>query len=73
MKQVISLFFLILLFFSVSLAAYERRELKSLQVTGAPVPEIVNPKNDEPAVVSNNGLQSFCWTCEEVKAGCCEH
>jgi serine protease Do len=67
MKQVISLFFLILLFFSVSLAAYERRELKSLQVAGEPVPEIVNPKNDEPAVVSNNGLQSFAGLVKRLK------
>jgi hypothetical protein len=57
MKQVISLFILILLFLSVSLAAYERRELKSLQLASHQVTEAA--KEDEHVVEVNNGLQSF--------------
>jgi serine protease Do len=67
MKQVISLFILILLFFSVSLAAYERRELKSLEVASDPVPEIANAKDDEPVVQQNNGLQSFAGLVKRLK------
>jgi serine protease Do len=67
MKQVISLSILILLFFSVSLAAYERRELKSLQVASDPVPEIANAKDDEPVVEQNNGLQSFAGLVKTLK------
>lgn len=67
MKQVISLFILILLFFSVSLAAYERRELKGLQVASDPVPEIANAKDDEPVVEQNNGLQSFAGLVKRLK------
>jgi serine protease Do len=67
MKQVISLFILILLFFSVSLAAYERRELKSLQVASEPVAETASPKVDQPLVEANNGLHSFATLVKRLK------
>ncbi|MGB7291007.1 MAG: DegQ family serine endoprotease [Thermodesulfobacteriota bacterium] len=67
MKQVISLFILILLFFSVSLAAYERRELKTLQAASDQVTETAKAKDDKPEVEVNNGLQSFAGLVKRLK------
>lgn len=67
MKQVISLFILILLFFSVSLAAYERRELNTLQAAGDQVTETDKAKDDKPEIEANDGLQSFAGLVKRLK------
>ncbi len=67
MKQSVSFVILILLFFTVSLAAYQRRDLKSLQVASAQTREAANPQNDEPVVELNDGLQSFAGLVKRLK------
>jgi serine protease Do len=67
MKQVISLFVLVLLFFTASLAAYERRELKTLQVASDPVTETAKANDDKHDVEVKNGLQSFSGLVKRLK------
>lgn len=67
MKQVTTLVVLILLCFSVSLAAYERRELNTLQAASDQVTETAKAKDDKPRVEVNNGLQSFAGLVKRLK------
>ncbi len=65
MKQSVSFVILILLFFSVSLAAYERRELKSVQLASAEVADV--PNDGKPSDGVDDGLQSFAGLVKKLK------
>ncbi len=65
MKQSVSFVILILLFFSVSLAAYERRELKSVQLASAEVADV--PNDGKPSDGVDDGLRSFAGLVKKLK------